>query len=128
MHHFSVKNLRVCFESLDGKKAVGIDGVTKEQYGEALEDNLQRLYQKLHQLSYCPQAVRRVEIPKEDGSTHPLGISCVEDKIIQAMTRRLLEAIYEPKFLDTSYGFRAGWSCHDALRQLNQEMMRRPVH
>jgi retron-type reverse transcriptase len=82
MHHFSVKNLRVCFESLDGKKAVGIDGVTKEQYGESLEDNLQRLYQKLHQLSYCPQAVRRVEIPQEDGCSRPLGISCIEDKII----------------------------------------------
>lgn len=128
MHHFSVENLQVCFESLDGKKAVGIDGVTKEQYGEELEDNLQRLHQKLHQMSYRPQAVRRVEIPKEDGSTRPLGISCIEDKIIQEMTRRILEAIYEPTFLDTSYGFRAGRSCHDALRQLNQEMMRRRVN
>ncbi len=128
MHHFSVENLRVCFESLDGKKAVGIDGVTKEQYGEELEDNLQRLHQRLHQMSYRPQVVRRVEIPKEDGSTRPLGISCIEDKIIQAMTRRILEAIYEPTFLDTSYGFRAGRSCHDALRQLNQEMMRQRVN
>lgn len=128
MHHLSVENLQVCFESLDGKKAVGIDGVTKEQYSEELEDNLQRLHQKLHQMSYRPQAVRRVEIPKEDGSTRPLGISCIEDKIIQEMTRRILEAIYEPTFLDTSYGFRAGRSCHDALRQLNQEMMRRRVN
>lgn len=128
MHHFSVENLQVCFKSLDGKKAVGIDGVTKEQYGEELEDNLQRLHQKLHQMSYRPQAVRRVEIPKEDGSTRPLGISCIEDKIIQEVTRRILEAIYEPTFLDTSYGFRAGRSCHDALRQLNQEMMRRRVN
>ncbi|HEY9699964.1 MAG TPA: group II intron reverse transcriptase/maturase [Trichocoleus sp.] len=128
MHHFSVENLRVCFESLDGKKAVGIDGVTKEQYGEELEDNLQRLHQKLHQMSYRPEAVRRVEIPKEDGSTRPLGISCIEDKTIQEMTRRILEAIYEPTFLDTSYGFRAGRSCHDALRQLNLEMMRQRVN
>lgn len=128
MHHFSVENLRVCFNSLDGKKAVGIDSVTKQQYGEVLEDNLQHLYRKLHQMSYRPQAVRRVEIPKEDGSTRPLGISCIEDKIVQEMTRRILEAIYEPTFLDTSYGFRAGRSCHDALRQLNWEMMRRPVN
>jgi group II intron reverse transcriptase/maturase len=128
MHHFSVENLRVCFESLDGKKAVGIDGVTKEQYGEELEDNLQHLHQKLHQMSYHPQAVRRVEIPKKDGSTRPFGISCIEDRIIQEMTRQILEAIYEPTFLDISYGFRAGRSCHDALRQLNQEMMRRPVN
>ncbi len=128
MHHFSVEHLRVCFESLDGKKAVGSAGVAKEQYGEALEDNLQRWYQKLHQLSYRPQAVRRVEIPQEDGSTRPLGIRCLEDKSIQELTRRILEALYEPTFLDTSYGFRAGRSCHEALRQLNQEVMRQRVH
>ena len=78
--------------------------------------------------SYRPQPVRRVEIPKEDGTTRPLGISCTEDKIVQDLTRRILEAIYEPVFLDTSYGFRPGRSCHDALRQLNQEMMGDPVN
>src|SRR5215475_10765737 len=128
MHHFTVGNLRACFESLDGKKATGVDGVTKAMYGQHLEDNLQALHQKLHQRAYRPQPVRRVEIPKDDGSTRPLGISCLEDKIVQEMARRLLEAIYEPVFLDTSYGFRPGRSCHDALRQLNDEVMRAPVN
>jgi RNA-directed DNA polymerase len=128
MHHFTVENLRACFEALDGKKALGVDGVTKAMYAQNLEANLQELHRKLHQRSYRPQPVRRVEILKEDGSTRPLGISCIEDKIVQELTRRILEAIYEPVFIDTSYGFRPGRSCHDALRQLNQEIMSQPVN
>ncbi|WP_249370314.1 reverse transcriptase domain-containing protein [Acaryochloris marina] len=128
MHHYTVANLRACFESLDGKKAIGIDGVTKKQYGQNLEFNLKELHRKLHQMSYRPQAVRQVEIPKEDGTMRPLGICCIEDKIVQEMTRRILEAIYEPVFIDTSYGFRPKRSCHDALRQLNYEVMNKPVN
>jgi len=85
------------------------------------------LHQKLSQQSYRPQLVRRVEIPKEDGTMRPLGISCPEDKMVQELTKRLLESIYEPVFLDTSYGFRPGRSGHDALRQVNQEVMSAPV-
>jgi RNA-directed DNA polymerase len=102
MHHFTVENLRACFEALDGTKAPGVDGITKAMYGQNLEANLQALHQKLRQRSYRPQPVRRVEIPKADGPMRPLGISCIEDKIVQEMTRRLLDAIYEPVFLDIS--------------------------
>lgn len=126
MHHYSVENLRACFQSLDNK-APGIDGVTKLEYGQNLEENLQALSQKLSQMSYRPQAVRRVEIPKEDGTMRPLGISCVEDKIVQEMTRRVLESIYEPVLLNSSYGFRPNKGCHAALRQLHQEVMGQPV-
>ena len=126
MHHFTVDNLRACFEALDGSKAPGVDGVTKAMYGQHLEANLQVLHARLHRMSYRPQPVRRVEIPKDDGSMGPLGISCTEDKIVQELTRRILDAIYEPTFIETSYGFRPGRSCHDALRQLNQELMTRP--
>lgn len=128
MHHYTVENLRACFEVLDGKKAPGVDGVSKAEYGQNLEDNLRELHRKLHQMSYRPQDLRRVEIPKEDGSLRPLGISCLEDKIIQEMTRQILEAIYEPVFSETSYGFRPKRSCHDALRQLNSEVMTKPVN
>ena len=128
MHHFSVDNLRACFESLDGTKALGVDGVSKQQYGQNLESNLQVLHCRVQQLSYRPQPVRQIEIPKEDGSSRPLGIACTEDKIVQEMARQILEAIYEPVFVDTSYGFRPNRSCHDALRQLNQEVMCQPVN
>ena len=128
MHHYSVENLRTCYRSLDATKAPGVDGVTKAAYGEHLEDNLRELHRRLRQMSYRPQPVRRVEILKEDGTMRPLGISGIEDKIVQEMTRRILEAIYEPVFLKTSFGFRPGKSCHDALRQLNQEVMSQPVN
>jgi RNA-directed DNA polymerase len=128
MHLFTVDNLRACFEALDGSKAPGVDGVTKAMYGERLEDNLQRLHQQLRQMAYRPKPVRRVEIPKADGTMRPLGISCSEDKIVQELTRRILEAIYEPGFYETSYGFRPGRSAHDALRRLNREVMSAPVN
>ena len=128
MHHFTVDNLRACFAALDGTKAPGVDGVTKERYAQHLDTHLQALHTKLSQMSYRPHPVRRVEIPKEDGTTRPLGISCTEDKIVQEMARRILEAIYEPVFLETSYGFRPGRSCHDALRRFNAEVMRQPVN
>jgi RNA-directed DNA polymerase len=128
MHHYSVDNLRDSYASLANQSAVGVDGVSKAAYGEHLEDNLRELHRKLRERSYRPQPLRRVEIPKPDGTVRPLGISCVADKIVQEMTRRILEAIYEPAFLDTSYGFRPAKSCHDALRQLNQEVMSQPVN
>ena len=101
-HHYPVANLRACCETLDGTKAPGSEGVTKAMYGQHLEANLRALHQKLHQMSYRPKPVRRVEIPKEDGSMRPVGIRCTEDKSVQEMTRRLLEAIYAPVVLDPS--------------------------
>lgn len=128
MHHYSVENLRQSYGGLDGTKALGVDGVSKAVYGEHLEENLQRLHQRLRQMSYRPQAVRQVEIPKENGSNRQLGISCTEDKLVQEVTRQILEAIYESAFHEHSYGFRPKRSCHDALRQLNTEVMRKPVN
>jgi group II intron reverse transcriptase/maturase len=128
MHHFTVDHLRACFESLDGKQATGVDGVTKAMYGQHLEANLQALHEKWPQMSYRPQPARQVEIPKADGSRRPLGLSCLEDKSVQERARRIREAIYAPVFIDTLYGFRPGRSCHDALRQLNHEVMSEPVH
>ena len=123
MHHFSEENLRACFQTLSNKKASGVDGVTKEEYSQNLEENLQRLHQKIQQRSYRPKPVRPVEIPKEDGTIRQLGISCTEDKIVQEMVRRILEAIYEPVFIESSYGFRPKRRCHNALRCLSNELM-----
>ena len=75
--------LRECFNSLDGSKAIGIDGVTKVSYGVSLEKNLQSLLIKIRKGTYIPKPSRVVEIPKLDGTTRPLAIACVEDKIVQ---------------------------------------------
>jgi group II intron reverse transcriptase/maturase len=127
MHHVTVDNLRACCAALDGTKAPGVDGVTKAMYAPHLEANLQALHRQLHQRSYRPQPVRRVESAQEDGTMRPLGIRGTEDKIVQELTKRILASSYEPVFLDTSYGFRPGRSCHDALRQVNHEVMSAPV-
>jgi group II intron reverse transcriptase/maturase len=121
--------LRGCFEGLRQDAASGIDKVTKEEYGSNLEVNLTMLVERLHRLSYIPQPVRRVYIPKP-GSTkqRPLGIPALEDKLVQAGLVRILEAIYEADFIDDSYGFRPGRSCHDALRALSLEVEGGAIH
>lgn len=117
MHLFNVGSLQSCFDQLDGKKAVGIDGMTKAQYGENLLENLEELITKMKRMAYRPAPVKLVLIPKEGkpNATRPLGISNFEDKIIQKKTQEILESIYEPIFLASSYGFRPGRSCHEAI-------------
>ena len=110
--------LHECYQELDGKKAIGIDGVTKQVYGRRLEDNLQDLLARIRRHAYKPQASRVVEIPKEDGSTRPLAISCFEDKIVQLAVSKILTVVFEPQFLPCSYGYREGVSGHEALRAL----------
>lgn len=110
--------LRECYQQLDRKKAIGTDGVTKEAYGGKLEENLQDLLTRIRRHAYKPQASRMVEIPKEDGSTRPLAISCFEDKIVQLAVSRILTAVFEPQFLSCSYGYREGVNGHEALRAL----------
>lgn len=117
-HVIDLNLLKNCYAQLDGRKAVGRDGVTKAQYGEDLEGNLQDLLNRLRKGSYLPQASRQVEIPKEDGSSRPLAISCFEDKLVQQAVSQILTALYEPDFLPISYGYREGKRAHDALRAL----------
>lgn len=124
MNIFNVESLRECFNALDGKKAVGIDGVKKEDYAKDLDSNLQMLVKRIHEMGYRPNPVREVLIPKEGkpGGTRPLGISNFEDKIFQMMVQKTLENIYEPLFLECSYGFRPGKSCHDAIEALSKHL------
>ena len=100
--------------------AVGVDGVTVEQYGQRLEDNLRGLHERLKSGQYRHQPIRRVHIAKEGGKKRPIGLSTVEDKIVQGALREVLESVYEPSFHDGSFGFRRGRSAHDALRALNR--------
>jgi retron-type reverse transcriptase len=116
MPHFTRENLISCFNELDGKKATGIDRQTKDEYAKDLENNIRELIRKMKALAYRPAPVREVLIPKSNGKFRPLGISNIEDKIVQAMYCKLLEAIYEPLFCDCSYGFRRNKSTHKAIR------------
>lgn len=117
-HVVDLDLLRECYQQLDGKKAIGIDGVSKATYGEQLEDSLQDLLARIRRNAYKPKASRIVEIPKEDGSTRPLAISCFEDKLVQLAVSQILTKIYEPLFLPCSYGYREGINGHEALRDL----------
>jgi len=113
--------LRGCFLRLRKDAAAGIDQVTKQEYKRELEANLSNLVNRLHRMSYIPQPVRRVYIPKPGSrKQRPLGIPALEDKLVQAGMVKILEAIYEQDFIEDSYGFRPGRGCHDALRSLSQ--------
>lgn len=124
MHHINEGSLRRCFDKLDGKKALGVDGISKAEYGKRLETNLADLMARMKRMAYRPQAVRQVLIPKEGktGLTRALGISNFEDKLVQRRVQEILESIYEPLFMDWSYGFRPRRSCHDAIKALRTHL------
>ena len=92
-HLINKELLKSCHETMDGKKAKGIDGVSKADYEEHLDENLTKLIERLKRKSYKPQPARRVEIPKDNGKTRPLSIYCYEDKLVQEALRRILEAV-----------------------------------
>jgi len=116
--------LKELYHRLDGSKAVGIDGVTKEDYGKQLDEHVSDLIKRLRRGTYRPKPARVRRIPKADGGTRPLAISCIEDKLVQLAVSTVLQTVYEPRFLPCSYGFRPGRSCHDALRALNRATYR----
>lgn len=118
-HMINIELLKECHREMDGKKAVGIDGVTKEEYEKNLEENLTNLVERLKNRSYKPKPARRVEIPKGKGKTRPLSIYCYEDKLVQEALKRVLEAVFEPHFYDEMMGFRPNKGCHTAIRHLN---------
>ena len=119
-HLLDVPALERAFHRLRSDAAVGVDGVSKEDYGQALEAKLQDLHRRLKTKRYRHQPLRRVHIPKGSGRTRPIGISAVEDKVVQEAVREVLEAVYEQDFLECSYGFRPGRGAHDAIRALNR--------
>jgi group II intron reverse transcriptase/maturase len=118
-HLLDVEALRRAFDRIRKGAAVGVDGVTKVAYAEDLENNLRALQARMKTKQYRHQPIRRVHIPKAPGKTRPIGISCIEDKVVQGALTEVLEAVYEQDFLSCSFGFRRGRSAHDALRALN---------
>jgi group II intron reverse transcriptase/maturase len=121
---FNIENLRQAYAEIDGSKAVGSDGITKEKYGRDLEANLQDLHQRMRRLAYRPASARLVFIPKPDGRKRPIAISNFEDKLVQKVAADILTAIYDPTFKRFSFGFRPGRSCHGAIGYLYNKLRR----
>ena len=118
-HHIDREALERAYHRIRKDAAVGVDGVTKEEYGRDLGANLADLHGRLRTMRYRHQPIRRVHIPKGHGKTRPIGVSTTEDKVVQGALRELLEAVYEQDFLDCSHGFRPGRRAHDALKALD---------
>ena len=126
-HLLDVEYLRDCYRSLNRNKAVGIDNISWQEYGADLDANLEQLVSRLKRKKYKPIAARRVYIPKNEKETRPIGISALENKIVERGITWILESIYEQDFMDCSYGFRPERNCHQALKQLNDQIMFQPV-
>jgi len=127
LHHVTHDRLRTAYESLNKRAAVGIDDVTWAAYGQDLERNIQELHAKLQRGAYRAKPTRRVYIPKTDGRQRALGISSLEDKLVQRAVGGVLNAIYETDFLGFSYGFRPERSQHHALDALAVGIERKKV-
>ena len=128
-HVYDVDNLRACFGSLDAHKATGLDGVTKLEYGKNLEANLQDLSSRLKRMGFRPGAKRRSYVPKPGTAKgRPLGISNLEDKIVEEAVKRVLEPIYESMFEVSSYGYRPQCSPHKCLDVLGRTIQQECVN
>lgn len=127
LHHISVDCLRKAYFALNRKAATGVDGQSWEDYGDGLEGRLHDLQRRIHVGSYHPKPTKRIWIPKADGRQRPLGITALEDKIVQQALVWVLESIYEEDFLGFSYGFRPGRSQHQALDALFMALTTRKV-
>lgn len=128
IHLINAENLKSSFYKLKADKACGIDEVSMYEYRKELDKNIERLLERMKKWSYKPQPVKRVYIPKANGKMRPLGIPAVEDKMVQMCVARILNAIYEEDFIDSSFGFRPKRSCHEALDKLDKVIMKKPVN
>jgi len=128
MHLINEESLKAGYQQLRKECAVGEDGISWKEYGERLGENIKGLVGRIDKMSYRPQAVRRVYIPKDNGAQRPLGIPAIEDKIVQKVMSWVMEAIYEQDFHEDSYGFRVGKSCHQALKRIDDLIMTKPIN
>jgi len=124
---YPIDSLRLAFSQLKKNAAPGIDGETWKDYRQNLEANLQDLSERLKRQAYRAKPVKRQYIPKADGRRRPLGITTLEDKIVQKATANVMNAIYEVDFHANSYGFRPGRKPHDALDDLYVKVYKRKV-
>ena len=126
-HVYNIEALGKAYYSLKRDAAPGVDGETWRDYGLELEGNLRDLSDRLKRGAYRAKPVKRAYIPKSGGRKRPLGVTALEDKIVQRATTTVLNAIYETDFVGFSYGFRPGRSPHDALDALYAAVMTKKV-
>jgi retron-type reverse transcriptase len=124
-HHIDIDLLREAHRRTRKDGAIGVDEVTAQEYASKFDENLTSLLERYKSGTYSAPPVRRVHIPKGDGTkTRPIGIPTFEDKVLQRAVTIVLEAIYEQDFLDCSWGFRSGRSAHGALDALRAGLMK----
>ena len=128
INHVNYETLAAEHRRQKSGKASGVDKVTKEEYGKNLDENLKDLVSRMKKFAYRPQPVRRAMIPKANGKLRPLGIPCYEDKLVQGVMAHILNEVYEPRFLDCSYGFRPERGVHDAIKRVNDLVMFKKVN
>lgn len=128
MHKVNEETLMSEHRKQSRRKAVGADGISKEQYDENAAANIRKLTRKMREFQYKPKPVKRVYIPKTNGKLRPLGLPSYEDKLVQGVMAGVLNEVYEVRFLDCSYGFREHRSAHDVVKFINQMIMRKKVN
>ena len=128
MHNVNEETLMSEHRKQNRKKAVGVDGVSKDQYDENAKENIRELVERMKKFQYKPLPVKRVYIPKANGKKRPLGLPSYEDKLVQGVMADILNDVYEPRFLDCSYGFRENRNAHQVVRYINQTIMCRKVN
>ena len=128
IHLINPELLMQCHKDMPTNKATGVDKVDKQQYEVNLEENINNLWERLKRFGYKPQPVRRTYIPKATSNKlRPLGIPAYEDRIVQSAMAKILTAIYEPIFMEFSYGFRVQRGCHQALGALTYILENKPI-
>ena len=128
MNRVNEESIKGAHRRQEKNKAVGVDGMTKAEYGKELDENAADLIKRMKRFSYKPQPVRRAYIPKANGKLRPLGIHAYEDRLVQSVMAEVLNDIYEERFLNCSYGFRPNRNAHQVVRYINQTIMTKKVN
>lgn len=127
--YINIDTLRSAHKQMSRNKAYGVDKVNKDEYEANLEENLENLVRRMKSGSYKPKPSRRVYIPKDGkNKKRPLGISSYEDKLVEYVVAQILTQIYEPKFYDSSFGFRPNRNCHQAVREVIEDIQYRKTN
>lgn len=128
VHHIDKEWLREAYKQINKKSAGGIDQVTGKEYEVNLEENLERLHERLKEGMYKAPPVLRVWLEKEDGRKRPIGKPTFEDKIVQRAVVMILEAVYEQEFYESSHGFRRGHSAHQAIKEVWEKCVEKNIN